>query len=89
MVEVVALFAVETFGVMGAFAPAVDHIGNGLLSGLCNASASVSIAGTATSDHHIVDGIVVLFFDLIARIEQIVAQIVKLGKINSQIRHFQ
>ena len=73
MVEVVALLAVETFGVMSAFTPSIDHIGNGLLSGLCDASAGVSIAGTAASDHHIIYGIVVLFFDLIARIKQIVA----------------
>lgn len=89
VVEVIALFTVKSFGVMRAFAPSIYHIGYGLLSRVGDTSAGVSIAGTAASDHHIVYGIIILFFDFISRVEQIIAQIVKFSEIDSQVCHFQ
>lgn len=82
LVEVFALLTIETFGVMRAFAATVNHVWNGFLAGISFTTAGVAIAGTAASDHHIIYGVIILFFDLLSRVKQIVAQIVKFSEID-------
>jgi len=49
----------------------------------------VPIARTGTSDNHVSDGVVVLLLDLLPLIEEIVAEGVELGEVDSEVRHLQ
>ncbi len=83
------LFTVCAGRVVRALALAVDHaicVGHVILHALdLNASACMTIAKTTAPNHHLVHGIVVLFLDFVAYVEQIVAERVQLGHIDSQI----
>lgn len=49
----------------------------------------VSVAEAVSSDHHVIDGVVVLLFDLYARVQQVVAKRVKFGELNPQVGDLQ
>lgn len=47
--------------------------------------AGVSVAEAVPTNHHVVDGIVVLLSDLHPRVQEIISQCVKLDELDSQI----
>ena len=49
----------------------------------------VSIAEAVSSDHHVVDGIVILLFDLHTRVQQVVSECMKFGELHPQVGDFQ
>ena len=52
-----------------------------------NTTRGVTVARARASDDHVVDGVVILFVDLRASIQQVVAQSVQLGEVNTQVCH--
>ncbi len=50
-----------------------------------HALVGVAIAQAAASHHHLVQSVVVLLADLVSRVEQIVAERVQLGEVNTQV----
>lgn len=84
MVEILTLFTVQTFGVVITHAVTVNHALPGL-AGSLNGGAlrGVSIAEAVSSDHHVVDSVVILLFDLHTRVQQVVSERVQFGELHS------
>lgn len=74
VVKVLAILAVQSFGVVSALASAVDHVLFVGDSGQRQTSGSVSVAGAGSANHHILDGVVIFLANLGSIVEQIVAQ---------------
>ena len=65
MVKVLALFTVETFGVVCTFTATVHHVGALLHSVQGQTARGVTVARARTTHNHIVDGVVILFLDFL------------------------
>jgi hypothetical protein len=88
-----ALFTVRAGCVMRALALAVDHAVRVALIILhafdLNAATCVAIAQATATHDHLVHGIIILFFDFVANVEQVVAERVQFGEIYSQVGDLQ
>lgn len=88
--ETVTLLTVQPFGVVFTHTSAMNHAlaipGDSLdwrtLRGM-------SITEAVSSDHQLIQRIIILLFDLLAGIEEVVAQRVQSGEINPQVGNFE
>lgn len=90
MIEVPATFAVESFSVMITHTAAMNHA---VSSSWCSINWStfrgMTIAEAVATDNHVIKGIVVLVFNLIMRVEQVITQCVELKKLHSEVGDLQ
>lgn len=49
----------------------------------------MSVAEAVSSDHHVIDGVVILFFDLHTRVQQVVSECVQFGELDPQVGNLQ
>lgn len=49
----------------------------------------MSVAEAVSSDHHVVDGVVILLFDLYTRVQQVVSERVQFGELHPQVGDLQ
>lgn len=87
--EVFALLAIATLGVVGAIASAVYHVLFVIDTVERKTVRSVTVARAGTSDNHLLDGVVVLFADLAAVVQQIVAEGVQTREVDAEVGHLQ
>jgi len=73
IVEVLATLTVETLGVMRALTLAKHHIRIVSLTIEWQTTRGVTIAGAGTTHYHIIHGVIVLLFDLISIVQQVVS----------------
>ena len=89
VVQVQAAVAVVAGGEVAAIAFSVDHAGHRALAGLRNAARRVTVTAATATNHHVVDGVIVLLLDLLSRVEKIVTQRVQLRESDTQIGHLE
>ena len=65
VVEILALLAVESLGVVRALAPSVHHVRPLVDGRQGQAARGVAVTRAGPSNHHVVDGVVVLVLDLL------------------------
>lgn len=53
------------------------------------AFGGMSITEAVSSDHHVIDGVVILLLDLHSRVQQVVSKRVQFGKLNTQVGDLQ
>lgn len=90
--KVLALFAVQTLGVVRTLATSMHHLAPGvgeLQIVQRQAAVSVTIARARTSDDHLGNRVVIFLPDLLAIVQQIVTQCVQLGEVDTQVGHLQ
>lgn len=87
--EVFALLAVQTLRIMRTLAPSVHHVDSVPYSLQRKTSRCVSIARTRSSHDHVRNGVVVLLLNLLAIVQQCIAQRVQTREVDSQIGHLQ
>lgn len=91
VVEVLALLAVLSFGVVRALTFAVNHLWYHLpVPGAGSKTpAGVAVTRATSTNDHVVYGVVILLLNLVPVVEQIIAERVKPREVDSQVGYLQ